>query len=457
MKKWIIGAAVIVVALGALGLASRGRGAKAEYRFVEVTRGDLQSSVSSTGTLQAVTTVQVGTQVSGKISDIYADFNDHVTKDQLIARIDPLLLQQAVSSAQADVERSQAELDQAKRDFERISRLYERKVSTETEYNTAEYQYQVAQASLKSSKIGLERARQNLAYTEIRAPIDGIIVDRSVDVGQTVAASFSAPQLFLIAQDLSKMEILAAVDESDIGEIANGQTVDFTVQAYGDQTFSGTVQQIRLKSTSQENVVNYTVVVSVENPDGKLLPGMTATVEFIVSRATDVFKVPNAALRFRPTEEMQKVMHEQWRARHGEGAGAGEGGPGADGGAGPQGAGGQGQGAGMQAPAAGQAQSRPRGGEGHFDDDARASSRKKGGLFSNPSGDRSMLWYLDGGKLKIMPVQTGITDGQATEISGADLKEGMQVIASVASGKTAASPANPFNQQQQRGGPPRFF
>lgn len=426
MKKWIVPALVVAAALVAWAVVSQGRGAKTEYRFVEVTRGDLQSVVSSTGTLQATTTVEVGTQVSGKIAEIYADFNDHVKRDQLIARIDPLLLQQAVSSAQADVERSQAELDQARRDFDRISRLYERKVSTETEYNTAQYKYQVAQASLKSSRISLERARQNLAYTEIRAPIDGVIVDRTVDVGQTVAASFSAPQLFLIAQDLSAMEILAAVDESDIGQIEQGQVVEFTVQAYPEEKFTGSVQQIRLKSTSQENVVNYTVVVSVENPDGRLLPGMTATVEFIISRATDVLKVPNAALRFRPTEEMQAALREQWRARMG-----------ADGARAP----GEGRdAANAQGAASGATQSRTESGE--------------------RGADRALLWYLDGGKPVAMRVKTGITDDQATEVSGPELKEGLQIIAAVASGAAASSATNPFdNRQQQRGpgGPPRFF
>src|SRR5690606_22521268 len=189
-------------------------------------------------------------------------------------------------------------------DYERNAQLHERKVVTDAELGSVRYQLQVAEAGMRSAQVAYDRAVRNLGYTEIYAPIDGIVVDRNVDVGQTVAASLSTPQLFLIAQDLSEMQILASVDESDIGVIREGQEVYFTVQAYPDETFAGTVKQVRLQSTTQENVVTYTAVVSVQNPDGRLLPGMTATVEFVTGSAEDALLVPNAALRFRPTQEM---------------------------------------------------------------------------------------------------------------------------------------------------------
>src|SRR5204863_4525498 len=181
---------------------------------------------------------------------------------------------------------------------------FDSKVITASEFNTAQSNYEVAKANLKSAQIALDKARQNLAYTNIYAPIDGVIVERTVDVGQTVAASLSAPELFLIANDLSEMQILAKVDESDIGQIAVGQPVTFTVQAYPNRSFTGTVQEVRLQSTTQDNVVNYTTVISVSNVDGKLLPGMTATVQFLTGSAKNALLVPNAALRFRATPEM---------------------------------------------------------------------------------------------------------------------------------------------------------
>ncbi len=436
MRKWWIAGLVVVAAAALVWVfVIRGRGEKVSYRFVEVTRGDVQSVVSSTGTLQATTTVEVGTQVSGKIAEIYVDFNDHVVKDRLLARIDPLILQQEVRAAEASMERNQAEYAQAVREFERINRLYERQVATESEYSTAQYQRDVAQASLKSSQINLERARQNLSYTEIRAPINGVVVNRAVDVGQTVAASFSAPQLFLIAEDLSKMEILASVDESDIGKIYKGQPVEFTVQAHPNDTFSGMVDQVRLQSTISENVVNYSVVIAVDNQDGRLLPAMTATVEFIIAQAKDVLRVPNSALRVKPTEEMASVVRAQMAERRQQRE--------AQGGADVARAAGAGAPGGADR-AGGQHGANP--GTGWAMSGAAAGSRGP-----------TLLWFLDdSGKATARPVRAGITDGQYTQIEGpAEIKEGLQVIAAIVGGSSATTPAtNPFQQTQQRQGPP---
>jgi HlyD family secretion protein len=400
------------------------------YRFVNVERGDLKSTVSATGALSALKTVQVGTQVSGQVAEIFVDFNDHVTKGQLVARIDPTIQQQAVRESEASLERSQADFTQAQRERDRTKELFDKRVVTESELDQVQYQLDVAAANLKSAEISVERARRNLSYTAIHSPIDGIVVERNVDVGQTVAASLSAPQLFLIANDLSRMQILASVDESDIGMIEQNQPVQFTVQAYPDTTFVGRVEQVRLQSASLENVVNYTVVATVDNAAGKLLPGMTATVDFVTARADDVLAVPNAALRFRPSEEMLAEIGESQPS---------------------------------VAPA-----------DGVGGDTARGISLQRGGGEARrgsggggPQGrpDRprtsnaARLWYVDeAGQLAVLPVKTGISDGRLTEIRGEGIKPGMQVIAGITSSNVPEGVANPFeNNNDRRGGRGRGF
>jgi len=307
MKKMkITAAAVGVIILAGTGwFYKRADGKEAPtYRTATIERGSVKSTVSATGTLNAVKTIQVGTQVSGQIAAIYADYNGHVRKGQLLARIDPTLQNQAVEEAQAQLERALATMEQAQGDYTRSKQLYEWKVITAGEFSAVQSNFSVKQADVKSARIALDRARQNLAYTNIYAPIDGVIVERNVDVGQTVAANFSTPQLFLIANDLFDMQILTLVDESDIGAIKTGQPVEFTVQAYPNETFTGTVQQVRLQSKTQDNVVNYTAVVAVHNTSGKLLPGMTATAQFLTGDAENVLMVPNSALRIKPTPAM---------------------------------------------------------------------------------------------------------------------------------------------------------
>jgi len=307
MKKMkITAAAVGVIILAGTGwFYKRADGKEAPtYRTATIERGSVKSTVSATGTLNAVKTIQVGTQVSGQIAAIYADYNAHVRKGQLLARIDPTLQNQAVEEAQAQLERALATMEQAQGDYTRSKQLYEWKAITASEFSAVQSNFSVKQADVKSARIALDRARQNLAYTNIYAPIDGVIVERNVDVGQTVAANFSTPQLFLIANDLFDMQILTLVDESDIGAIKTGQPVEFTVQAYPNETFTGTVQQVRLQSKTQDNVVNYTAVVAVHNTSGKLLPGMTATAQFLTGDAENVLMVPNSALRIKPTPAM---------------------------------------------------------------------------------------------------------------------------------------------------------
>jgi HlyD family secretion protein len=417
MRKTILTVTVLLIAsatVGYLNLSGGERGSS--YRFVSLERGDLEAVVSSTGKLDAVMTVQVGTQVSGIISKIFVDFNDRVTAGQVIALLDTTLLGIAVRDAETNVERNDAQLRQAERDFERARELYDKKIVAEVEFNQAQYDLDIARAATTSAEIALDRARQNLSYATVYAPISGTVIERNVDVGQTVAASFSAPQLFLIANDLSSMQILASVDESDIGLIEEGQTARFTVQAYPDETFMGMVRQVRLQSTTQENVVNYTVVIDVDNADGRLLPGMTATVDFLVESATDVIKVANAALRFRPSEEMMAELRQRRERERTNTSGDSVAGPGS-------GVAGLG-----------------RGGRGLGDD--------------TPT-DVAALWYVaDNGELAVARVHTGISDGQSTEVQGTNLEPGMQIIAGVTQSSQDAS-VNPFQgQTQERRGPP---
>lgn len=408
------------------------------FRFATIERGSLQSTVSATGALNAVRTVQVGTQVSGQISAIYADFNDRVKKGQLLARVDPTLQEQAVRDAQAILERNMADRDEAKRNFDRNQQLFERKVLTEAEYNTSQYQLQVASANVKSAQVSLDRARRNLGYTEIYAPIDGVVIERNVDVGQTVAASLQAPQLFLIANDLSQMEILASVDESDIGAIHEGQVVRFTVQPYPTDKFEGTVRQVRLQSTTTENVVHYTVVVSVVNTTGKLLPGMTATVDFITGSADSALVVPNAALRFKPSTDVLVAAGADPMTVAGTPGGT-NGANGANGGA-----------TTSARPATRAPDGPPFGG----------SLRATKAAPSNGGSGPATLWVLENGRtLRALTVKTGLTDGQRTVVIGEGVSAGMQVVigTSTAAKNASTTGTNPFQQQGQQGGPPRGF
>jgi len=413
MKKIIIIVSLLTVAAVVLWFSNGAEaGSRMEYRFVTVERGNLESVVASTGNLSAVTTVQVGTQVSGIVNDIYVDFNDEVRRGQIIARIDTTLLVSSVQDARATLSRNQAQLDFSRTEFNRVKNLYEKNFATEVEFNQAKYNLDLAQATIVSSEINLERALRNLDYATITAPINGVVVERNVDEGQTVAASLNAPQLFLIANDLADMEILVSVDESDIGLIKEGQTVRFTVQAYDEDTFYGEVKQVRLQSSIQENVVTYTAVVGVDNTDGRLLPGMTATVEFLIETVDDVMKVPNAALRFRPNEQMMLELRDRMQA---ERAASGDTTSRASAGA---------------APAAG-------------------GWASGGGQGFGGSSNRATLWYLDeNGNISVLRAQTGITDGSQTEISGRGVEVGMQIIAGVTVIEEEGGLQNPFNRQE---------
>ena len=337
--------AIIAVILAVLAASGYGY-----YRYTQkpvaptintarVTRGDLAETVGATGQLQAVTTVQVGTQVSGTILQLNADFNSLVRKGQVLARLDPSLFQTQVEQAranlvraEADMERLRVGLDDSRTKLNRARELSEKKLIAQIEVEAAEVTVRSAEAQLRSQQAGvtqsqasLRQSQVNLQHTVIEAPIDGLVISRNVDVGQTVAASMSAPTLFLLAADLTKMQVLASLDESDVGRIRPAQAVRFRVDAYPTDEFLGTVTQVRLQPTTVQNVVTYQTVIDVPNPDLRLKPGMTATVNIEIARRTNVVRVPNTALRFRPTADIFTALEQTPPAGGGGGGGRGRG------------------------------------------------------------------------------------------------------------------------------------
>ena len=306
MKKKMLfsTAALLTVAILAYFLFFRGTTRKYEFRFDKMSVGDLTVYVTATGTINAVTSVDVGTQVSGIVAKLYADFNSVVKEGQVIAQIDPTFLQQSVKDAAANLDRAKAQHADSKRILERTKTLFEKSLESQMNYDASLTAFESNQAALKQAQANLDRAKINLAYATIYAPINGVVIDRKVNVGQTVAASFSSPTLFTIANDLRKMQVQTTVDESDIGKISIGQEATFSVDAYPDEKFTGTVSQIRLAPVSIQNVVNYTVIVDVNNDQLKLMPGMTANVKVLIASTHDVLKVPNMALRFQPPAEL---------------------------------------------------------------------------------------------------------------------------------------------------------
>lgn len=300
----------IIIALLAVGIVAyfiikpRLQPNKLEYTFTTISKGNIETLISSTGMLEAINTVEVGTQISGTISKIYVDYNDEVKAGQLLAEMDLRLLNTNLLISQANLGVSEARLKQAQDDYERNQFLYDENVISEQEFKNSKYAYDQALSNKRSAAASVENIKVNMSYARITSPINGTVTERTVEEGQTVAASFTTPQMFIIAEDLSKMQILADVDESDIGYVQEGMEVRFSVQTYPEKVFNGKVNQIRLQPIKINNVVNYQAVISVDNQEGLLLPGMTANLEFISKTANDVLLINNSALRFRPNEGM---------------------------------------------------------------------------------------------------------------------------------------------------------
>jgi HlyD family secretion protein len=440
-KLWIPAAALLILAAVLFFVLRQKDGGETAYTFGEITKGDIENTVDASGTIEPVTTVEVGTQVSGIIDKIFVDFNDRVRRNQLMAVIDTTILSVQVRDAKASVLRNQAQYDQAKYNYDRTEKLFQQNLISEYEYVQAKSSYQSALSSLMSTRISLERAEQNMRYAFIRSPIDGTVIYREVEEGQTVASSFQTPRLFLIAEDLSKMEIHALVDESEIGQIRVGQAVRFEVQAHDDKKFTGTVRQVWLQPETVQNVVNYTVVVDAENPDGLLLPGMTAMLDFIVEMKKDVLMAPVAAAKVQATESMMQTfmanMRKRFEARR-DSAGPSRGFP-------PGGF-----------PSGGFQPGGSRGSVGAAASGARGGMGMGMGMGMNGgSSSFAMLWYLDEkGDLQALPVRTGSSDGKNIEIismpgPGPKAEPGMKVITKIESGEPAAA-------QQQMPRPPGF-
>ena len=304
MKKRIIWiAAVLIVVIVAATLFGRGgKSPEVNYETQVIATDTITLSVTATGTVNPVNKVDVGTQVSGIISDIYVDFNSEVEQGQLIAQLDRSTLEAEKSVAEESLCAAELDYKLQKKNFERQRNLFEQSLISDTEYDDAETAYLKAESSYRQAKLSLERAEINLGYTQIYSPISGVVLSRAVDEGQTVASGYSTPTLFTIANDLRQMQVIANVDEADIGAVKEGQRVDFTVDTYTDDTFHGTVRQVRLQSTTTSNVVTYEVVIDAPNPDLKLKPGMTATTTIYTMERGGVFVVPAKALRFVPSD-----------------------------------------------------------------------------------------------------------------------------------------------------------
>jgi len=402
-------------------LACKGGSDKdAQYKTEKVDRGNVTMTVTATGTLSAVTTVQIGSQVSGVIARLYADFNSEVKKGQLLAEIDPTPFQQLVEQRRADVTRAQVQTDDMRIKYDRQKRLLDAGLTAQADVDGAKAQLDGARAQLQQATAALSSAQTNLRYTKITSPTDGIVVDKQYEIGQTVAASFQAPTLFQIAQDLTKMQVQADVDQSDIGRVKVGQIARFSVDAYPDEEFRGRISQIRYNAQVNQNVVTYPVILEVENPEGRLRPKMTANVTIDVDTVRNVLRVPNGALRFKPPQKEGEDKDKDSRASGGAGGDA------------TQRMARSGQGGGP----AGAASQLPRGRRG-------------------AAAAKTQTVYILGADKKLTPFQirTGITDGRFTQVVSGTLKEGDAVVVGLATSKVES--AAPMGGQGGPGGGPR--
>ena len=423
-RLWLSIAAIIIAVVAGIYYYRNDVAAETPtLNTAEVTQGDVVATVEATGTLEAVTTVEVGTQVSGTIKTLAADFNSQVRQGQIVAQLDPSLFDTQVAQERAtvtrlnaEVERARVQADDAQVKLRRARELASKQLIAQSDLDAAMSTANAADAAVKSAnaqlvqaQASLNQAQVNLSHTVIRAPIDGVVIARNVNVGQTVAASMQAPTLFVIAQNLKEMNVKASVDESDIGKIQVRQPVRFRVDAYPNETFHGTVSQVRLQPVVEQNVVSYVTMIEVPNQDLKLKPGMTAAVTIETGRADDVIKVPNAALRFRPTEEAFEAIGQKAPAPPQR----------------PEGQSAQGQAAQNQS---------ARGPQAGTDGQGRRG---------DGSGQRNAVWVLANNTLKRVPVQVGLSDGTQTAVTSSDLTPGSRVVTGVTTptATTAAAPA----------------
>ena len=302
-KVWLIVAGVIIIALAVYALSGSKKKEDISFETVAVAPANIMNSITATGTIEPVTSVTVGTQVSGIVSKLYVDYNSVVKKGQVIAELDKTNLMSQLNTAKTQLATAQSQLNYQTTNFNRYKTLYQKGLVAADEYDNAKLSYTQAKEQVASAKEEVQRAQTNLGYATITSPIDGVVLSKSVEEGQTVAASFSTPELFKIAQDLTNMQVVADVDEADIGDVKEGERVSFTVDAYPDDTFEGTVKQVRQEATTTNNVVTYEVVISAPNADLKLKPGLTANVTIYTAERKGVLSVQSKALRFTPQKE----------------------------------------------------------------------------------------------------------------------------------------------------------
>jgi HlyD family secretion protein len=448
---WVVGATVVVLGIGGAYYLARAKSDVPKYRATPVDSGTVVATVTATGTLSAVTTVAVGSQVSGIISKLYVDFNSHVKKGQLLAELDPTPFQEALDQQRANVLKAKSDERLSAVNLGRQKRLRDLQLIAASDYDTAVAQHDDAVAVVKQTEAALKQAETNLGYTSIKAPIDGVVVDRQYNVGQTVAASFQAPLIFSIAQDLTKMQVLTNIDEADVGGIKLGQTATFSVDAYPDQTFRGSVAQIRLSTQTVQNVVTYPVMLDVPNLDGKLMPGMTANVVIPVDVRRNTLRVPNAALRFKPDDaDVLRTPGDNTAKGAPAAGGAGPAGTGEmAAGGGTSGSGGGGTVAGGTAGAGAGGPGASHGGGTGASGGAAFAGGGAGGQGGRPGGgsgrrtsgaNRSAVVYVAvSGSNKLRPVRviTSITDGAFTAVRSKDLKAGDPVVIGLQTARAA--------------------
>jgi len=418
MKKAII-IIVIVVAAGLVGWRISSKKTETpedKYRTAVVDTGNVVATVTASGTVSAVTTVQVGSQVSGVIAALHADFNSRVAKGQLLAELDPTPFEAQVEQRKADLTRAEVDAQNSEITLNRQERLVEQGLASQADLDGAKAVYEMARAQVKQSQAALEQAETNLRYTKIRSPIDGIVVARQYDIGQTVAASFQAPTLFTIAQDLTKMQVQADVDQADIGRVAVDQPVRFTVDAYPDEEFRGKISQIRLNAQVNQSVVTYPVIIEVPNPDERLRPTMTANVTIEVSKVADVLRVPNSALRFRP-EDDSVLRNVGADAASGTGAGTRQ--------------------ATENGQRRGQSFERAAAGMGARQGGLAGASRAFDAATMKPGRHTQTIYLLTGDKLSPAEIRTGITDGRFTQVVSGDVKPGDTIVVGIATARAS--------------------
>ncbi len=310
-KKVLIISGIILAAVIILVALKPFSGKDATYTFdtVKVERGSISNVVTATGTIEAITTVEVGTQVSGIIEHIYVDFNDNVKQGQVLAKLDETNLREQLKQSQASLDQALAQLNYQEATYNRLKALYEKQLVAQADYDQALFNFENAKASVTNARSAVSRAKVNLNYATITSPINGVVLNRAIEEGQTVAASFNTPTLFTIVNDLTQMEVQTSVDEADIGKVKEGQNVEFTVDAYPDLKFDGTVSQVRLQPVTTNNVVTYVVILNAPNSDKKLMPGMTASATIYVERMDNTLTLSGKAVRFTPDEEyLMKMM-----------------------------------------------------------------------------------------------------------------------------------------------------